>query len=60
MSGENDSTLMLAPPPPLRVLATLPEKGLASLRNFVGPGDHRIEEAEQQLAEVVRSEGRSH
>ena len=31
----------------------LDREGLASLRNFVEAGDHRIEEAEQQLAEVV-------
>jgi tetratricopeptide (TPR) repeat protein len=30
----------------------LDREGLTSLRNFVEPGDHRIEEAEQQLAEV--------
>jgi non-specific serine/threonine protein kinase/serine/threonine-protein kinase len=35
----------------------LDREGLTSLRNFVEPGDHRIEEAEQQLAEVVREEG---
>jgi tetratricopeptide (TPR) repeat protein len=31
----------------------LDREGLASLRNFVEAGDHRIEEAEAQLAEVV-------
>jgi non-specific serine/threonine protein kinase/serine/threonine-protein kinase len=36
----------------------LDREGLASLRNFVEPGDHRIEEAEAQLAEVVRGAGR--
>ncbi|MBV8547340.1 MAG: serine/threonine protein kinase [Acidobacteria bacterium] len=35
---------------------TLDREGLTSLRNFVERGDHRIEEAEQQLAEVVRAE----
>jgi non-specific serine/threonine protein kinase/serine/threonine-protein kinase len=40
MSGENDSTLMLAPPPPLRVLATLPEKriGRYQIRGLLGEG----------------------
>ncbi|HEX3578873.1 MAG TPA: hypothetical protein VHY33_09950 [Thermoanaerobaculia bacterium] len=37
---------------------TLDHEALASLRNFVEPGDHRIEEAEQ-LAEVVRAEGQA-
>jgi non-specific serine/threonine protein kinase/serine/threonine-protein kinase len=37
---------------------TLDREGLASLRNFVEKGDHRIEEAEAQLAEVVRGEGK--
>ena len=32
-------------------------EGLSSLRNFVEPGDHRIEEAEAQLAGVVWAEG---
>jgi serine/threonine protein kinase len=35
---------------------SLDREGLAALRNFVDPGDHRIEEAEQQLAEVINSE----
>jgi tetratricopeptide (TPR) repeat protein len=34
---------------------TLDREGLASLRNFVEAGDHRIEEAEQQLAEVAKA-----
>ena len=40
MSGENDSTLMLAPPPPLRALATLPEKriGRYQIRGLLGEG----------------------
>jgi non-specific serine/threonine protein kinase/serine/threonine-protein kinase len=33
----------------------LDREGLASLRNFVEAGDHRIEEAEQQLAEVAKA-----
>jgi serine/threonine protein kinase len=37
----------------------LDREGLASLRNFVEAGDHRIEEAEAQLQEVVRAEGES-
>jgi hypothetical protein len=36
--------------------ALLDREGLASLRNFVERGDHRIEEAEQQLADVMRAE----
>lgn len=36
----------------------LDREGLTSLRNFVERGDHRIEEAEAQLAEVVRAEGK--
>ena len=36
----------------------LDREGLTALRNFVEPGDHRIEEAESQLAAVVRAEGR--
>jgi serine/threonine protein kinase len=35
----------------------LDREGLTALRNFVEPGDHRIEEAEAQLAAVVRAEG---
>jgi serine/threonine protein kinase len=40
MSGENDSTLMLAPSPPLRALATLPEKriGRYQIRGLLGEG----------------------
>jgi hypothetical protein len=37
---------------------TLDREGLASLRNFVEPGDHRIEEEAAQLAEVVVGEQR--
>ena len=37
----------------------LDRQGLTALRNFVERGDHRIEEAEAQLAEVVRAEGRA-
>src|SRR5258706_4203543 len=36
----------------------LDREGLASLRNFVERGEHRIEDAEAQLAEVVRAEGK--
>jgi len=36
----------------------LDREGLTSLRNFVEAGDHRIEEAEAQLAGVVRAEGK--
>ncbi|HEX7680379.1 MAG TPA: tetratricopeptide repeat protein [Thermoanaerobaculia bacterium] len=40
----------------------LDRDGLTALRNFVEPGDHRIEEAEAQLGEVVRGgeEGKRH
>ncbi|HEX9457934.1 MAG TPA: serine/threonine-protein kinase [Thermoanaerobaculia bacterium] len=36
----------------------LDREGLTALRNFVERGDHRIEEAEAQLGEVVRAEGK--
>jgi eukaryotic-like serine/threonine-protein kinase len=36
----------------------LDREGLTSLRNFVERDDQRIKEAEQQLAEVVRAQGR--
>ena len=40
MSGDNDSTLMLAPPQPPRALATLPEKriGRYQIRGLLGEG----------------------